>query len=471
MTRIPNMCSKEDDTSPNWSHIPISNSKPKVIVIMGATGAGKSKLAIDLASHFPIEAINADSMQVYRGLDVLTNKVRPEEQKGVAHHLVGTLSSNVEFTARDFRDHAIPLIDEISSRKFLPVIVGGTNYYIQALVSPFLLDVAAEDIEVNCSLDTIDNEKLNLGLEIERENICYNYDYLKAIDPIVGCRIHPNDSRKVHQYLNLYARFGVPPSKVLREKTAKNWGQVDNSRFNICFICVDASLSALDLFVDKRVDHMIESGLLDEVFDIYRTDADYTKGFRQAIGVREFNDFLTHCLYAHKNSSDASLSQLWSINTFKQTVHNIRYGPGDDKGKVLLTEAIDRVKLNTRRLVRRQRRRIQRLQMLFGWEIHYIDVTRYILAASDEIWAAEVVEPAVAIIKSFLNGELYLESTGANTKDIKLNQTDQWSQFVCEACGNKVLRGAHEWEQHRQGRNHRKRISSLKKSVRRYSVN
>ncbi|VFQ82793.1 unnamed protein product [Cuscuta campestris] len=215
---------------------------------------------------------------------------------------------------------------------------------------------------------------------------------------------------------------------------------------------------------------MIESGLLDEVFDIYRTDADYTKGFRQAIGVREFNDFLTHCLYAHKNSSDASLSQLWSIDTFKQTVHNIRYGPGDDKGKVLLIEAIDRVKLNTRRLVRRQRRRIQRLQMLFGWEIHCIDVTRYILAASDEIWAAEVVEPAVAIIKSFLNGELYLESTRANIKDIKLNQTDQWSQFVCEACGNKVLRGAHEWEQHRQGRNHRKRISSLK-SVRRYSVN
>lgn len=108
--------------------------KPKVVVIMGPTGSGKSKLAIDLASHFPIEVINADSMQVYRGLDVLTNKVPLSDQKGinynisvcffpeflsayeigslvvgVPHHLLGNISPNVEFTAKEFRDSAIPV--------------------------------------------------------------------------------------------------------------------------------------------------------------------------------------------------------------------------------------------------------------------------------------------------------------------------------------------------------------------------
>ncbi|XP_019199540.1 PREDICTED: tRNA dimethylallyltransferase 2 [Ipomoea nil] len=447
-----------------------SNSKPKVIVIMGATGAGKSKLAIDLASHFPVQVINADSMQVYQGLDVLTNKVRPEEQKGVVHHLLGTISSNVEFTAKDFRDHAIPLIDEISSRNFLPVIVGGTNYYIQSLVSPFLMDVATEDTEVNCLLDPPENEQPCPELKIEQESFDYTYDCLKAIDPVAANRLHPNDHRKVHQYLNLYARFGIPPSKVLQEKTAENWGHVDNSRFDFCFICVDASLSALDPFVDKRVDDMIEAGLLDEVFDIYRSDADYTKGLRQAIGVREFNDFLTCYFHKHEESCDASLSQTWSIESFKQTIQDILYGSCDDERKVLLTAAIDQMKFNTRRLVRRQRRRLQRLQMLFGWEIHYIDVTSSILGASDETWAAEVVLPAATTIESFLNRQSCPENARNNTDNIKLKQRDLWSQYICEACGNKVLRGAHEWEQHRQGRSHRKRISKLKK-FERMSVN
>ncbi|VFQ82794.1 unnamed protein product [Cuscuta campestris] len=139
--------------------------------------------------------------------------------------------------------------------------------------------------------------------------------------------------------------LGYGERALLWRNKGQNWGHVDNSRFNIYFICVDASLSALDLFVDKRVDHMIESGLLEEVFDIYQTDADYTKGFRQAIGVREFNDFLTqYCFYAHKYSSDAS-------------------------------------GLSSRPTHQRRRRRIQCMQMFFfGWEIHYIDATRYILA-------------------------------------------------------------------------------------------
>ncbi|KAL0460086.1 UNVERIFIED_CONTAM: tRNA dimethylallyltransferase 2 [Sesamum latifolium] len=291
------------------------NSKPKIVVIMGATGSGKSKLAIDLASHFPIEIINADSMQVYRGLDVLTNKVPDHEQKGVPHHLLGTVSPNVEFTAKDFRDAAIPLIDEIWSRNCLPVIVGGTNYYIQALVSRFLLDDHAEDPEANCLLD-------------------------------------------------------LP---------GQNWGRADNLRYDCCFICLDASLPALDQYVNQRVDLMVSAGLLEEVRDIYKLNADYTRGLRQAIGVREFEDFL-------KYWNSECLQSSACPELFNENICQIMDSTGDDQTKLMLKEAIEKVKLNTRRLVRRQ------------------------------------------------------------------------------ACGNKELRGAHEWEQHQRGRSHRKRVSHLRKS-------
>ncbi|XP_009598002.1 tRNA dimethylallyltransferase 2 isoform X1 [Nicotiana tabacum] len=444
--------------------IPTSNSKPKVVVIMGATGSGKSKLAIDLASHFPIEIINADSMQVYNGLDVLTNKVTPQEQKGVPHHLLGTISPSIEFTAKDFRDSAIPIINEIWSRKRLPVIVGGTNYYIQALASPFLLDESVEDSESNCLSDSQEDEQPDLEVEFTDEEYDCAYNRLKDIDPVAANRIHPNNDRKINQYLNLYARFGVIPSKLLQERTVENWGRVDNSRYDFCFLCVNASLSTMDPFVNKRVDHMVDAGLLMEVVDIYTLDADYTKGLRQAIGVREFEFFLGRHILEHQKPCDESYLQALNDQTLKQNIHHIMDSPDNNEQKALLIEAIENVKLNTRRLVRRQRRRLNRLQMLFGWNIHYVDATKSIISGSDGVWVVEVVEPSARIIKSFLTGECSTENGSNASEEMRLMQKDLWTRHVCEACGNKVLRGAHEWEQHREGRGHRKRVSRLKKS-------
>ncbi|XP_011088853.1 tRNA dimethylallyltransferase 2 isoform X2 [Sesamum indicum] len=438
---------------------PDPNSKPKIVVIMGATGSGKSKLAIDLASHFPIEIINADSMQVYRGLDVLTNKVPVHEQKGVPHHLLGTVSPNVEFTAKDFRDSAVTLIDEICSRNCLPVIVGGTNYYIQALVSRFLLDDHAEDPEANCLLDLPDTEKPGFELGLQSENCCYTYSQLKDIDPVAANRIHPNDQRKIKQYLSLYAHFGILPSKLFQGNTMQNWGRADNLRYDCCFICLDASLPALDQYVNQRVDLMVSAGLLEEVRDIYMLNADYTRGLRQAIGVREFEDFL-------KYWNSECLQSSACPELFNGNICQIMDSTGDDQTKLMLREAVEKVKLNTRRLVRRQKRRFGRLQMLFGWSIHFIDVTSCLLCDPNNIWALEVVEPSVNVIKSFLNESASSEATKRGCEDTKLAQRDLWTRYVCQACGNKELRGAHEWEQHQQGRSHRKRLSHLRKSGR-----
>ncbi|MED6122265.1 hypothetical protein PIB30_038206 [Stylosanthes scabra] len=110
--------------------------KDKVVVILGATGTGKTKLAIDLANHFPpAEIVNSDKMQVYEGLDITTNKVTPEEARGVPHHLLGTIDPNANFTALDFCRHATSAVDSIVTRDALPIIAGGSNSYLDALIN------------------------------------------------------------------------------------------------------------------------------------------------------------------------------------------------------------------------------------------------------------------------------------------------------------------------------------------------
>ncbi|XP_055960277.1 tRNA dimethylallyltransferase 2 isoform X2 [Mercurialis annua] len=422
--------------------------KGKVVVIMGPTCSGKSKLAIDLATHCPnIEIINADSMQVYHGLDVLTNKVPLHEQKGIPHHLLGTVSPSVEFTAKEFRDSAIPIIDGILSRDCLPVIVGGTNYYIQALVSPFLLIDTAEDFNDSLQNEPPSGDEQNdEGSEFQRNGF-NSYDYLKQLDPVAANRVHPNNHRRISQYLSLHARCGILPSKLYQEKAAE--------------------------YVGQRVDCMIDAGLLGEVYDVYNPHANYSRGLRQAIGVREFDDFLKAYLLEDmidkaSHSKDESLF-LVSPNKnkmLKEYTKEILCFSDDDKAKILLAEAIDKVKLNTRRLVRRQKRMLTRLTTLFGWNIHYVDATESILCKSDESWEAQVVRPAVEIIRSFLSGEECSEvaSDASDSARIRLIERNLWNQYVCKACGDRVLRGAHEWEQHKQGRGHRKRISRIQKS-------
>lgn len=108
--------------------------KEKVVVVMGATGTGKSRLSIDLATQFPVEVINSDKMQVHEGLDIVTNKITQEEQNRVPHHLLGIVNPNADFTASDFCNMASIAMESILSRRQLPIIAGGYNSYIEALI-------------------------------------------------------------------------------------------------------------------------------------------------------------------------------------------------------------------------------------------------------------------------------------------------------------------------------------------------
>ncbi|EES02135.1 tRNA dimethylallyltransferase 2 isoform X1 [Sorghum bicolor] len=431
---------------------PSQRGRGKVVIVMGATGAGKSRLAVDLAAHFAgVEVVSADSMQLYRGLDVLTNKVPLHEQNGVPHHLLSVIDPSVEFTCHDFRDHAVPIIQEILDRGGLPVIVGGTNFYIQSLVSPFLFDDMAEEMH-DCTLrEHIDDDR---GLTNDDEDS--GYERLKDIDPVAAQRIHPNDHRKIKRYLELYATTGSLPSDLFQGEAAKKWGRPSNSRFDCCFLWVDADLQALDSYVNKRVDCMMDAGLLNEVCNIYDADALYTQGLRQAIGVREFDEFFRLYLPRQESGEDSSANLL--------DIH-------DDQLKSLLDEAVSQLKANTRRLVRRQRRRLHRLGKDFGWNLHHFDATEAFCCATGDSWQKKVVEPCVDVVKRFLSDDsTVLPSTSASdgvVGSVRGPSRELWTQYVCEACDNRVLRGAHEWEQHKQGRGHRKRVQRLKqKSLR-----
>ncbi|KAL0434484.1 UNVERIFIED_CONTAM: Adenylate isopentenyltransferase 5, chloroplastic [Sesamum latifolium] len=109
--------------------------KDKVVVVLGATGTGKSRLAIDLATRFGAEVINSDKIQVYKGLDIVTNKVSNEECRGVPHHLLGIIDPDVDFTVHDFVHHALLAVDAIVQKNRLPIIAGGSNSFVQALVN------------------------------------------------------------------------------------------------------------------------------------------------------------------------------------------------------------------------------------------------------------------------------------------------------------------------------------------------
>ncbi|XP_022722661.1 adenylate isopentenyltransferase 5, chloroplastic [Durio zibethinus] len=114
---------------------PLFHRKDKLVSVMGATGTGKSRLAIDLATRFPAEIVNSDKIQVYKGLDIVTNKVTEEECRGVPHHLLGIVDPNANFTSMDFRHHASLAVEFILAQGRLPIIAGGSNSYIEALVN------------------------------------------------------------------------------------------------------------------------------------------------------------------------------------------------------------------------------------------------------------------------------------------------------------------------------------------------
>ena len=233
----------------------------RLIVIAGPTAVGKSALALRLAQQLDGEIISGDSMCVYRGLDIGTAKPSVSEQKLVPHHLIDIRQPTEPFSVVDFQQLAAAAIDEVNRRGKLPILVGGTGLYIQALLegyqfNPTSITTLRDDDE---STDTL-------------------YERLNERDPLTAGRIHPNDRKRILRALEVITTENQPLS---RDKAAQ-------LQFNGLVCGLTMERQALYHRIDQRVDQMVEQGLLAEIDFLLSKGLSTTATALQAIGYKEF---------------------------------------------------------------------------------------------------------------------------------------------------------------------------------------
>ena len=230
---------------------------PKVIVIVGPTGVGKTKLSIELAKKLNGEVINADSTQFYKSLDIATAKVTKEEMQGVKHHLIDNLDIIDDYTVFDYQKDAREIINELLNNNITPIVVGGTGLYIKALLYDYKFN---EEKALN-KYDNFTNEEL--------------YSKLKEVDP--NTNIHINNRKRVIRALNYYDYHKKPFS--MKEKD-------DLLIYDSLIIGLTTSRDKLYELINNRVDQMINNGLLDEARQLYDSNI-RSKAVLTPIGYKE----------------------------------------------------------------------------------------------------------------------------------------------------------------------------------------
>lgn len=249
--------------------------KNKAIFIVGPTGVGKSRLAVDIAQQLNAEIISADSMQIYRHMDIGTAKVTEEEKINIKHYMLDIVEPDEPFSVEDFQKQAFELIDKINQKNKVPIIVGGTGLYINSLVYKLEFTMAKADWNLRKELEKLAEEK---GAE-------YLHEELKKVDSISADRIEVNNVKRVIRALEIYKTTGKPMSyfnKDFREK---------NNDMDIYMIALNDDREVLYNRINKRVDEMIEDGLIDEVKHILNEIGMDNQSLK-AIGYKEVVGFL-----------------------------------------------------------------------------------------------------------------------------------------------------------------------------------
>ena len=249
-----------------------SNDKRPVLAVVGPTATGKTALGVRLARRFGGEIISADSMQIYRGLDIGTAKVTPAEAEGVPHHCVDILPPEAAFSVADFTALAGRLAAEIDARGRLPILVGGTGLYIQS----FLYGVRFTEEKAP------DGLREQLAAELAARGPAALYAELQAADPDAAAAIHPNNHLRVLRALEHYRATG---RRLSEQKAASLPAQ---RPYRALVLGLDfAARSDLYRRIDLRVDRMMTQGLLAEAETVYRSRDRYRTA-AQAIGYKEF---------------------------------------------------------------------------------------------------------------------------------------------------------------------------------------
>jgi tRNA dimethylallyltransferase len=250
-------------------------NKPRLLVLVGPTAVGKTKLSIELASALSCEIISGDSMQVYRQMDIGTAKIAPDEMKGVPHHLIDVLDPDEEFSVATFQSWCQQLIPAIHERGHLPMIVGGTGLYIESVCYKYQFTEADADEAFRQEQQAFADEHGTFAL----------HEKLQQVDPVSAERLHPNDVRRVIRALEIFHLTGETLSSKLSTQSKE-------SPYDLCFIGLTMDRQMLYNRIEQRVDLMMEQGLVKEVKTLLEQGYDRRLVSMQGLGYKEIIEHL-----------------------------------------------------------------------------------------------------------------------------------------------------------------------------------
>ncbi|WP_426450833.1 tRNA (adenosine(37)-N6)-dimethylallyltransferase MiaA [Staphylococcus xylosus] len=250
----------------------MQSDKPFLIVLVGPTAVGKTEFSIELAKKVNGEIISGDSMQVYKHMDIGTAKITQDEMSGVPHHMIDILEPDENFSAYEFKNRAQRLIKEITTRGRVPIIAGGTGLYIQSLIYNYDFEDETiseqKSLEIEAKLDELD--------QLSNEAL---HQYLATFDEVSAQDIHPNNRKRVRRAIQYYLK-----TKKLLSSRKKVQQFTEN--YDTLLLGIEMSRGILYQRINKRVDIMLERGLLSEVQQL--VDNGYeTSQSMQAIGYKE----------------------------------------------------------------------------------------------------------------------------------------------------------------------------------------
>ncbi|KAK4934598.1 tRNA dimethylallyltransferase, mitochondrial [Elasticomyces elasticus] len=443
--------------------------KDPLVVVIGSTGTGKSKLAVDLATKFNGEIINSDAMQMYKGLPIITNKIPEHERNGIKHHLLDFIGlEEAPWTVTQFVRESSRIIDDIRSRGKLPVVVGGTHYYTHALLFP---DATLTDEAGNAKPDVHTSTNGEEDFPILSRPTEEIFQKLQEVDSEMASRWHPRDRRKIQRSLEIWLRTGRKASEVYAEQEQRRLvdhddyegdqpGQVDGIsthevvtglRFPTLLLWLEADDAVLKPRLNDRVDTMVKSGLVDEAVTLSKLDkalsrqgipANKSMGIWVSIGYKELQPWVDEHQTRVLDSAQPSAT---------------------------LTEAIESVKAGTRRYAKRQNRYIRirlanalqeakQFNMLFALDCS--DLTK---------WDSEVSEHAERLVQSFMSGDELPDHKSLSPMAGKLltaaDQSLSKSNRVAKTCDicEKTMLTDKEWHLHLGSRGHKKMVAATRK--------
>ncbi len=252
------------------------NKKIPVIVLFGPTASGKTKLAVEICKRFGGEVVTADSMQVYKRMNIGTAKPDKAEQCGIKHHMIDIVEPSVNYSLADYTEDAKKVISEVYSKGKIPVLAGGTGLYIDTLIGGIKLSEGETDLEYRNELYALAKEKGNE----------FVHAMLEKIDEQSAKEIHPNNVKRVIRALELYK-----VSKITRSEHIKN-SRPEDEPYNTVKFCISTERDLLYERINQRVDEMFEKGLVDEVETLVKEGIDSGCTAMQGIGYKEVVEYL-----------------------------------------------------------------------------------------------------------------------------------------------------------------------------------